>query len=117
MNIKEKIHKVSVIALFTGTIMCTTPVMSASNIGDPAPNVTLVATLNNGPAMRGVNWSVYRLETNGSRVFVKGLTRHSASIALPTGRYQAEARLGTVMRTRTFEVTSRTSNDIVVAMD
>ena len=83
---------------------------------EPRANVTFVATLNQGPAMRPVKWTVYRLDNNRS-IPVKTFRRHSASLVLEPGRYRAEANLDNVHRSRTFDVSTRTRNNIVVAMD
>ncbi len=91
--------------------------MGASVTDDNAPNVHLVATLNNGPAMRPVKWSVYRLDNNHQETLVQSFERHSASIPLKPGRYRAQATFNNVSRTRIFDVSSNSSSKVVVAMD
>lgn len=82
------------------------------------PNVTLRATLNNAPAMSPVRWSVYRMDTGSVSAPVRVYNnRHSLAIALPPGRYRAEANLNSVSRSRVFDVSSRATNNVVVAMD
>jgi len=103
-------------------LLVAAPVMSVRAVGTaatptPTPNVNLVATLNNGPAFSAVKWSVYRLD-NGRSVPIETFNhRHSLSIALPPGRYRADASLNNVSRSRIFDVSSRTGSNIVVAMD
>lgn len=81
------------------------------------PNVTLRATLNNAPAMSPVRWSVYRMDNGSSVPYMTYNNRHSLAIALPPGRYLAEANLNSISRSRIFDVSSRATNNIVVAMD
>lgn len=81
------------------------------------PNVTLRATLNNAPAMSPVRWSVYRVDNGSTVPFRTYNNRHSLAIALPPGRYVAEANLNSVSRSRIFDVSSRATNNVVLAMD
>lgn len=78
--------------------------------------VNLVATLQDAPAMRFMHWSVYRLE-NGDRQEIATSTRHSTTIVVPPGQYEAVASLDGVERKRTFRAQPDTSNDIVLALD
>lgn len=79
--------------------------------------VFLVATLNNGPAMKPVEWSVYRLNNKNDSKLVKSFRRHSASLRLEPGRYLAQASLDNVNRSRIFDVRTFSNSNIVVAMD
>lgn len=91
------------------------PVMSA-----PDPNVRLMATLDQSPAFTSlVRWSVFRVE-NGVREpqpYVVYNNRHALAVRLPPGRYEAEASLASVRRSRVFDVSSYATNNIVVALD
>ncbi len=90
---------------------------TGASVADNTSNVHLVATLNNGPAMRPVKWSVYRLNNNQQATLVQSFERHSASIPLAPGRYRAEATFNNVSRTRVFDVGLKTNSRVVVAMD
>ena len=78
--------------------------------------VNLVATLQDAPAMRFMHWSVYRVE-NGDRQEIASTTRHSSTIVVPPGQYEAVARLDGVERKRIFRAQPDTSNDVVLALD
>ncbi len=78
--------------------------------------VNLVATLQDAPAMRFMHWSVYRL-SNGDRQEIATSTRHSTTIVVPPGQYEAVASLDGVERKRTFRAQPDTSNDVVLALD
>lgn len=83
----------------------------------PQPNVHFVATLNNGPAMQAVSWTVYRINDDRSTL-VESFQRHSASLALQPGRYRVEVMLNNVSRSRVFDVgAGSTMSNVVVAMD
>ncbi|MBO0615104.1 hypothetical protein [Thiothrix fructosivorans] len=77
-----------------------------------------MATLNNGPAMKPYTWTVYRLD-NGKSVLETSLTRHSANIELAPGLYRADVTSedGTVSRSRTFDLRTVSSSDVIIAMD
>lgn len=92
------------------------PVTAATTSEEAAANVHFVATLNNGPAMRPVKWTLYRLSNNNEATYYDSFNRHSASMPLPPGRYRAEVSLKDVSRFRVFDVSSVTSS-IVVPMD
>lgn len=77
--------------------------------------VSLVATLGNAPAMRPVSWTVYRLD--GGRQEVAASRRHSATLVVLPGHYEAVASLDGQERRREFTVLTGTSNRIVLAMD
>ena len=78
--------------------------------------VNLVATLQDAPAMRFMHWSVYRVE-NGDRQEIASTTRHSSTIVVPPGQYEAVAKLDGVERKRIFRAQPDTSNDVVLALD
>jgi hypothetical protein len=104
----------------TGVLMLLSVASTAPSVGatvtEEQPNVHFVATLNNGPAMQAVKWSVYRINDDRSTL-VESFQRHSASLALAPGRYRAEATLNSVNRSRVFDVGGSTSSNVVVAMD
>ena len=107
----------------TGTLLLlvtastTLQAAGTSSANEPQPNVHFVATLNNGPAMQAVTWSVYRINDDRSTL-VESFQRHSASIALQPGRYRAEVILNNVSRSRVFDVgAGNTTSNVVVAMD
>lgn len=108
---------VSIGILAAATLLGAVSTVNAAIRDEGRANVTLVATLNEGPAMRPVRWTVYRLDNNNRPTAVTSFRRHSASITLPPGRYRAEANLDSVNRSRVFDVSTRTSNNVVVAMD
>ena len=76
----------------------------------------LIATIDNGPAMEQVSWSVFR---NGTEE-VKRAHKHSTRINLPRGKYTVVARLTSdnkvIERRRNFFHTSDNSL-LVVPMD
>nr|CAA6822683.1 MAG: Unknown protein [uncultured Thiotrichaceae bacterium] len=77
-------------------------------------DVNLIATIDNGPALESVEWTVYR---NGTETF-KEAKRHLAHIKVPAGTYKAVARLvsdRSVVRTRNFMVKNDTQ--VVIPMD
>ncbi|WGZ93280.1 MAG: hypothetical protein QJT81_15900 [Candidatus Thiothrix putei] len=88
-------------------------------VGDiPKSKVLLMATLNNGPAMQPVTWTVYRLE-NGKEIYNRSINRHSANIELEPGFYRADVTLddGSVSRSRIFDLSNVSSSNVIVAMD
>ncbi|OQX13181.1 MAG: hypothetical protein BWK73_13015 [Thiothrix lacustris] len=101
----------------------TTQIQSAPIQGLPAPDVPkskvlLMATLNNGPAMQPVTWTVYRL-INGKAIYNQSVNLHSANIELEPGFYRADVTLNgaNVSRSRVFDLTNVSSSNVVVAMD
>lgn len=88
---------------------------SVARISLPTGKVNLVATYQNAPALRPVNWTVYRLD--GGRQQVAAPRRHSATITVPPGRYEVVANLDGRERRREFTVMDGTRNSIVLAMD
>lgn len=89
--------------------------VNTASIQMPSGKVSLIATLNNGPALRPMNWTVYRLD--GGRQAVAAPQRHSANLLVSPGHYEAVATLDGQERRRAFTVLTDTSNRIVVAMD
>ena len=83
----------------------------------PTGKVNLVATLGNAPALRPMQWKLYRVEGNGSRHEVAAPARHSATLDVPPGHYEAVANLDGRERRREFTVLDGTSNSVVLAMD
>jgi len=86
-----------------------------ANVNVPVGKVSLVATLNDGPAMRPMSWKVYSLD--GGHHEVAALMRHSVTLEVAPGRYEAVATLGGVERRREFTVNNGSSNEVVLAMD
>lgn len=86
-----------------------------ADLSVPTGRVNLVATLGNSPAMRPMSWRVYRLD--GGRREVASPRRHSATLVVPPGHYEAIANLNGKERRREFTVMQGTNNSIVLAMD
>lgn len=84
----------------------------------PKTKVLLMATLNNGPAMQPVTWTIYRFE-NGVPVYNRSVNLHSANIELEPGFYRADVKLNAVgtTRSRSFDLSNVRSSNIIVAMD
>lgn len=110
-------NKLSVKKIFYGMIVFLST-SAIAPIASANANVTLMATVNDVPAFSPVHWAVFRVENN-ARSALPYVTdnRHSLAIDLPPGRYVAEASLNNVSRTRMFDVVSRSTNNIVVALD
>lgn len=83
----------------------------------PTGRVNLLATIDNTPAMRPMSWKVFRLDGGTGRREVASPERHSASLLVPPGHYEAVAILNGKQRSREFTVSSGTFNSIVLAMD
>jgi hypothetical protein len=81
----------------------------------PTGRINLVATVGNTPAMRRMGWKVFRLD--GGRREVASPMRHSATLVVPPGHYEAIATMDGKQRRREFTVTNGTDNSIVLAMD
>lgn len=88
---------------------------AVADLSVPTGRVNLVATLGNSPAMRPMSWKVYRLD--GGRREVASPRRHSATLVVPPGHYEAIANLNGKERRREFTVMKGTDNSIVLAMD
>ncbi|WML90485.1 hypothetical protein RCF98_16135 [Thiothrix lacustris] len=80
--------------------------------------VLLVATVNSGPAMLPLTWKIYRLDKDKSTL-ATSLSRHSANIQLEPGVYRADVTFndGSVSRSRTFDLRTVSSSNVIVAMD
>ena len=81
----------------------------------PTGKINLVATLANFPAMRLMNWKLYRLD--GGRQEVASPRQHAISLEVPPGHYEAIAQLNGHERRREFTVLAGTSSSVVLAMD
>ncbi len=94
------------------------PINAVAGADTPLSKVLLMATLNNGPAMKPVTWNVYRLD-HGQSIWETSLSRHSANIELTPGLYRADVmfRDGSVSRSRTFDLRTVSSSNVIVAMD
>ncbi len=88
------------------------PAQAAESSG--GGSVNLVATLKDGPAMRPVDWKIYRVDNNS---VVKSTRSHSLNLPLRPGTYKAVARLNDVTRNRTFTVNNNGQVNVVIAMD
>lgn len=110
MFIKSIGKLVMVSALVAGFLASTA--MAVENEGDSSVN--LVATLRNGPAMRPVDWKIYRVDNNS---VVTSTRSHSLSLPLRPGTYKAVAKLNDVTRNRTFTINSSGQVNVVIAMD
>lgn len=77
-------------------------------------SVNLVATLKDGPAMRPVDWKIYRTDNNS---IIESTRSHSLNLPLSPGTYKAVATLNNVSRNRTFTVNNSGQVNIVIAMD
>ena len=95
------------------------PINAVAGADTPLSKVLLMATLNNGPAMQPFTWTVYRLDNEGKSVWETSLTRHSANIELAPGMYRADvtSQDGSVSRSRTFDLRTVSSSDVIIAMD
>lgn len=82
----------------------------------PTGKVNLVATLGNAPAMRPMSWKIYRLDDKRQEVSTVS-RRHSATLNVTPGRYEAVANLDGRERHREFTVMDGTSSSVVLAMD
>lgn len=83
----------------------------------PTGRINLLATLDNTLAMRPMSWKVFRLDGVTGRREVASPERHSVSLLVPPGHYEAVAILNGKQRSREFTVRSGTFNNIVIAMD
>lgn len=107
-----------VLVLLSAAELQAAPITAVSAAGSQVTfsKVLLMATLNNGPAMRPVKWQVYRIK-DGRSVLVESFKRHSASIELEPGVYRADAVLDSINRSRTFDVRTVSNSNVIVAMD
>ena len=79
-----------------------------------AGKVNLVATINGGPAMTPVEWTVTGSESGN---IVEETQRHSMTIELSPGTYTATAKIKDIVRSRTFTVGSSSVSNVIVAVD
>lgn len=87
----------------------------AATMEVPTGRINLMATLGDNPAMRPMAWKVFRLD--GGRREVAAPMRHSASLTVPPGHYEAVATLDGKQRRREFTVMSGSDSSVVMAMD
>lgn len=99
-----------VVSLTAGVIATSAQAMEGNGNG----SVNLVATLRDGPAMRPVDWKIYRVDNNS---VVTTTRSHSLNLPLKPGTYKAVASLNDVTRNRTFTVNSSGQVNVVIAMD
>ncbi|MDQ5770387.1 hypothetical protein [Thiothrix subterranea] len=94
------------------------PLSMVAGADVPKSKVLLMATLNNGPAMQPVTWTVYRLQ-NGKAIYDRSVNLHSANIELEPGFYRADVTLdgANVSRSRIIDLSNVTSSKVIVAMD
>lgn len=81
----------------------------------PGGRVNLVATLNNAPALRPMEWKVFRLDEGRKEIAAPG--RHSATLVIPAGHYEAVATLNGRQRSRQFTVSNGADSNVILAMD
>jgi hypothetical protein len=81
----------------------------------PGGRINLVATLGNAPALRPMEWKVFRLDEG--RREIAAPARHSATLLVPAGHYEAIAILNGTQRSRQFTVTDGADSNVVLAMD
>ncbi|WP_207250149.1 hypothetical protein [Thiothrix fructosivorans] len=93
----------------------TAGMLTAASIQIPTGKVSLIATLGDAPALRPMTWTVYRLD--GAKQLVAAPRRHSATLEVSPGHYEAVANLNGLERRRSFTVLTDTRNQIVIAMD
>lgn len=77
--------------------------------------VKLVATLQDSPAFKDVVWKLYRLDLPGRPVMT--ITRHAAIVNLKPGKYRVVALLGPIVRSRSFNLKSSETTEVIVPMD
>lgn len=81
----------------------------------PGGRVNLVATLGNAPALRPMEWKIFRLDEG--RREIAAPSRHSATLLMPAGHYEAVAILNGKQRSRQFTVSNGADSSVVLAMD
>jgi hypothetical protein len=119
MKVRKGLSVVSLVFLSLMAMQVNSaPIQAAAGADAPKSKVLLMATLNNGPAMQPVTWTVYRLE-NGKAIYNRSVNLHSANIELEPGFYRADVKLdsGSASRSRIFDLTNVSSSNIIVAMD
>ncbi len=119
MKVRKGLSVVSLVFLSLMAIQVNSaPIQAAAGADAPKSKVLLMATLNNGPAMQPVTWTVYRLK-NGEAIYDRSVNLHSANIELEPGFYRADVKLDNegISRSRVFDLTNVSSSNIIVAMD
>ncbi|UOG91454.1 MAG: hypothetical protein L3K52_14820 [Candidatus Thiothrix sulfatifontis] len=119
INVRKRLTLISLIFLSLITTQAQSLPFQDSVAGDPPKSkVLLMATLNNGPAMQPVTWTLYRIE-NGKAIYDQSVNLHSANIELVPGFYRADVTLngGNVSRSRVFDLSNVKSSSVIVAMD
>ncbi len=101
------------VSLLIGCIGFGSVQASGNNEEDSQTGVYLRATLKNNPAMRPVEWKIYRADNT----LVKSATTHSMLVPLKPGNYKATASLNSVTRDRSFTVMNNSKVDVVIALD
>jgi hypothetical protein len=77
--------------------------------------VTLVATLDNQPALLPAQWNIFRIDNPYQPL--RTLSRHSGTIDLPAGQYTVTVELNQHRKKTAFRVESEQSILVKVAMD
>lgn len=77
--------------------------------------VTLVATLDNQPALLPAQWNIFRIDNPYQPL--RTLSRHSGTIDLPAGQYTVTVELNQHRKKAAFRVESEQSILVKVAMD
>ncbi len=77
--------------------------------------VTLIATVDNQPALRPALWTIYDL--NSGKRLIKSLPRHSGTVDLPAGKYLATLTFDQKIKEKTFRVEADRDTTVIVAMD
>ncbi len=100
--------------LFLSAWLCSGSVLSAANTESNAASALIRTTLNNSPAMTEVKLAIQQLAPQG---FAEEKKVHSWALSLKPGNYMATAKMGNIVRNRTFSVQAGDKVDIVIAMD
>ena len=77
--------------------------------------VKLVATIQDSPAFKDVEWRLYRLDLPGRPVMT--IKRHAAIVNLKPGKYRVVALLESIVRSRSFNLRSSEIAEVIVPMD
>lgn len=100
---------------FTRSVCLCAGMLGAVISGTAAADTIIMATLNNGPLMNGVELEVRQAATNALIVHTQ---KHSTVLSLAPGNYVATIKAGDIVRKREFSVLNATgTNNILVAMD
>lgn len=89
--------------------------LAVTDVDVSTGRVNLIATLHNGPALRPMHWQIYRLD--GGRQPVADYRRHTGTLDVNPGHYEAVASLDGRERRREFTVMADASSSVVLAMD